>query len=133
MDQLVSDPPPPGSFGAFLRACRYRACLSQEQLAARAEPSERTVRNLEAGRLQSPRIDTMLLLADALQLREPERASWFAADRGYASPVGRARGTHDGRPGAVAWQCPCSTAAERAISAWGTTPGVAVRPPGAPG
>jgi cytoskeletal protein RodZ len=49
MEQLVSAPSPAGSFGALLRARRHRACLSQEQLAARAELSERTVRNLEAG------------------------------------------------------------------------------------
>src|SRR6516225_9653528 len=79
MEQLVIAPPPPGSFGALLRACRHRACLSQEQLAARAELSERTVRNLEAGRVRSPRFDTVRLLADALQLGEPERGSWFEA------------------------------------------------------
>jgi hypothetical protein len=33
MEQLVIAPPPPGSFGALLRACRHRVCLSQEQLA----------------------------------------------------------------------------------------------------
>ena len=54
MEHLVIAPPP-GSFGTLLRACRHRACLSQEQLAARAELSERTVRNLEAGRVRSPR------------------------------------------------------------------------------
>jgi transcriptional regulator with XRE-family HTH domain len=72
---------PDGSFGAFLRAFRQRACLSQEQLAARAELSERTVRNLEADRVRSPRHDTVSLLADALELGEPERESWFAAAR----------------------------------------------------
>ena len=86
MDQLVNDSLPPGWFGAFLRACRHRACLSQEQLAARAELSERTVRNIEAGRVQSPRVDTVRLLADALQLGEPERASWFEAARGMHHP-----------------------------------------------
>jgi DNA-binding XRE family transcriptional regulator len=49
MEQLASAPPPDGSIGALLRAFRHRACLSQEQLAARADLSERTVRNLEAG------------------------------------------------------------------------------------
>jgi transcriptional regulator with XRE-family HTH domain len=47
--------------------------LSQEQLAARAELSECTVRNLEADRVQAPRADIMRLLAEALQLSEPER------------------------------------------------------------
>src|SRR5215470_2839904 len=80
-DRLVNDSLPPGSFGALLRACRHRACLSQEQLAARAELSERTVRNLEAGRVRSPRTTTVRLLADALELGEPERESWLAAAR----------------------------------------------------
>jgi len=62
--------------------CRHRACLSQEQLAERAELSERTVRNLEAGRVRSPRNDTVSLLADALELTEPEREAWLAAARG---------------------------------------------------
>jgi transcriptional regulator with XRE-family HTH domain len=82
MEELVVVSEPHGSFGAFLRACRHRASLSQEQLAARAEVSERTVRNLEAGRVRSPRTDTVRLLADALQLSGPERGSWFEAARG---------------------------------------------------
>ena len=82
MDHPVIDAPPDGSIGALLRACRRRALLSQEQLAARAELSERTVRNLEAGRVRTPRTDTMRLLADALQLSGQERESWLAAARG---------------------------------------------------
>jgi DNA-binding XRE family transcriptional regulator len=81
MEQPASAPSPPASFGALLRARRHRACLSQEQLAARAELSERTVRNLEAGRVRSPRQDTVRLLADALDLAEPERENWLAAVR----------------------------------------------------
>jgi DNA-binding XRE family transcriptional regulator len=79
MEQLASAPPRDGSFGALLRAFRHRARLSQEQLAARAELSERTVRNLEASRVRSPRHDTVSLLADALGLTGPDRQSWFAA------------------------------------------------------
>jgi transposase len=82
MGQLITASPPASSFGALLRACRHRAYLSQEELAARAELSERTVRNLEADRVRSPRIDTVRLLADALQLSGPERESWFEAGRG---------------------------------------------------
>jgi len=62
--------------------CRHRACLSQEQLAERAELSERTVRNLEAGRVRAPRNDTVSLLADAVELTEPEREAWLATARG---------------------------------------------------
>jgi transposase len=97
MEQPVSDSlPPHGSFGALLRACRHRALLSQEQLAARAELSDRTVRDIEAGRVRSPRTDTVRLLADALQLTRPERESWYEAARsmnhrraGRAAPVAR--------------------------------------------
>src|SRR5262245_557979 len=81
IEQPVSPKPLHGSFGALLRACRHRALLSQEQLAARAEVSERTVRDLEADRVRSPRADTIRLLADALDLTGPERGSWFAAAR----------------------------------------------------
>src|SRR5215470_15318672 len=80
-DRLVNDSLPPGSFGALLRVCRHRACLSQEQLAERAELSEHTVHNLEAGRVRSPRNDTVRLLADALELSEPEQEAWLAAAR----------------------------------------------------
>src|SRR5215831_14582628 len=82
MEQPTSAPSPDGSFGALLRAFRHRAYLSQEQLAARAELSERTVRNLEAGRVRSPRNDTVRLLADALALTERERESWVEATQG---------------------------------------------------
>jgi transposase len=82
MEQLISAPSRPGSFGTLLRAHRHRAYLSQEQLAARAELSERTVRNLEADRVRSPRTDTVRLLAEALQLSKPERESWFEAALG---------------------------------------------------
>jgi transcriptional regulator with XRE-family HTH domain len=81
MEQLASAPPD-GPVGALLRVFRRRACLSQEQLAVRAELSERTVRNLEAGRVRSPHASTLRLLADALELGELEREGWFAAARG---------------------------------------------------
>jgi transposase len=86
---------PDGSFGALLRTGRRRALLSQEQLAARAGLSERTVRDLEAGRVRSPRDDTVRLLADALQLSGPQRESWIAAARGMRHPH-----TDPGVPGA---------------------------------
>src|SRR5262249_52680411 len=82
VEQVLEVPlSPRGSFGALVRECRHQAFLSQEQLAERAELSERTVRNLEAERVRSPRPDTVRLLADALELSGPERAGWFAAAR----------------------------------------------------
>ena len=42
MEQAVEVPPPRGSFGALVRACRHRAFLSQEQLQqAQAVPRRR--------------------------------------------------------------------------------------------
>jgi DNA-binding XRE family transcriptional regulator len=57
----------------LLSANRHRANLSQEQVAARAEPSERTMRNLEAEPVRSPRPEMARSLADALQLSVPDR------------------------------------------------------------
>jgi transcriptional regulator with XRE-family HTH domain len=83
MDQVVNAAMQPHeSFGALLRAARQQACLSQQRLAAQAEVSERTVRNLEADRVRSPRADTVQLLADALTLSEPERETWLEVARG---------------------------------------------------
>jgi transposase len=108
MEQLVSASlPPHGSLGAFLRARRHQALLSQEQLAARAELSERTVRDLETGRVRSPRPDTARLLADALQLTGPERESWFAAAREVDHQrAGPAAGGPAPLPGDAATQLP---------------------------
>jgi len=90
MLQLVNVSSRPGSFGVLLRVCRRRAYLSQEQLAARADLSERMVRNLETGRVRLPRLNTVRLLADALQLGEPERERWFEAARQCHVAVWRA-------------------------------------------
>src|SRR5215831_8316016 len=103
VEQVLEVPlSPRGSFGALVRECRHQAFLSQEQLAERAELSERTVRNLEAERVRSPRPDTVRLLADALELTGPERAGWFAAARGVDHRVtGPAAGGAVRLPGGV--------------------------------
>jgi len=128
MEQLVSASlPPHGSFGAFLRARRHQALLSQEQLAARAELSERTVRDLETGRVRSPRPDTARLLADALQLTGPERKSWFAATR----EVNHQRaGLGAGGPAPLPGDARPSCRRVRAVSARETNLGAAVLSPG---
>ncbi len=71
-----------GSFGALLRAQRRRACLSQGELATRSGLSERTVRNLEANRVQVPRASTARMLAEALGLAAPERELFVSVSRG---------------------------------------------------
>src|SRR5215471_568778 len=99
MEQVLQVPlPPRGSFGALVRAGRHRAFLSQEQLAERAELSERTVRNLEADRVRSPRAETVRLLADALELSEPEREGWFEAARGVNHEQAESAVADWGRP-----------------------------------
>lgn len=70
------------SFGALLRRYRKMAGLTQEELAERALLSAYTVSALERGSSQSPRKDTLDLLADALGLAPPERAALAAAARG---------------------------------------------------
>src|SRR5215472_13509427 len=128
MEQLVSASlPAHGSFGAFLRARRHRALLSQEQLAARAELSERTVRDLETGRVRSPRTVTAQLLADALQLTGPERESWFAAAQGLNH---RRAGPAAGGPARLPGEAPAQLPLSAAVSACETNLGAAVRLPG---
>ena len=120
MEQLVTAPSRSGSFGTLLRASRHRAYLSQEQLAARAELSERTVRNLEADRVRSPRTDTVRLLADALQLNEAERESWFEAARGVSHHQRAEPAVHGtGRP----VRPPNNAAAPRSLNACGFSTG----------
>lgn len=67
------------SFGDLLRHYRLAAGLTQEELAERANLSARGISDLERGARSSPRKDTLLLLADALTLAEPERARFQAA------------------------------------------------------
>src|SRR5215472_19049913 len=116
MERLVISALPHGSFGDLLRACRHRALLSQEQLAARAELSERTVRNLAAGRVRSPRVATVRLLADALQLSGPERESWFKISRGmnHRRPESPGPGAGERPPGDVPGRLPLAAVRARA-------------------
>jgi predicted ATPase/transcriptional regulator with XRE-family HTH domain len=69
------------SFGPLLRLHRLRAGLTQEALAERAGLSTRGLQDLERGVRQSPRLETLRLLADALELDATERAGLIAAAR----------------------------------------------------
>ena len=64
-------------FGDELRRLRRRAGLSQESLAARAGLSPEAVSLLERGR-RSPRLTTMRLLAEAMDLNDVDRPALFA-------------------------------------------------------
>jgi transcriptional regulator with XRE-family HTH domain len=69
------------SFADLLREYRRAAGKTQEELAERAGISPRALRKLESGASQVPRRDTMRLLAQALNLEEPERARLQASVR----------------------------------------------------
>jgi tetratricopeptide (TPR) repeat protein/transcriptional regulator with XRE-family HTH domain len=67
----------------LLRELRAEAGLTQEELAAAAGLSPRSVSDLERGIHRTARQDTARLLTDALGLAEPVRALFVAAARGY--------------------------------------------------
>jgi predicted ATPase/DNA-binding XRE family transcriptional regulator len=66
-------------FGQVLRRHRLAAGLSQELLAERTGLSARAIRALERGDRSRPRPHTIMLLADCLDLRGPDRAAFQAA------------------------------------------------------
>jgi class 3 adenylate cyclase/transcriptional regulator with XRE-family HTH domain len=68
-------------FGDLLRPLRRAAGLTQEELAERARLSVRGLSDLERGINRYPRRETVLALADALQLAPEERAALQAAAR----------------------------------------------------
>lgn len=72
-------------FGMLLRRLRTAAALSQEALAERAGISTRAVGDLERGVHQAPRLETVRLLADALELDTQDRAALLAAARPSAA------------------------------------------------
>ena len=69
------------SFGELLRQRRLAAGLTQEALAERAGVSAKAVSDLERDPGRTPRLDTIGLLADALDLDPGERAGLLAAAR----------------------------------------------------
>lgn len=73
----------PATFGTLLRRFRRHAGLTQGALAEKARLSVEAISTLERGTRQTPRPDTAILLADALDLTPSERASLLAAARGF--------------------------------------------------
>jgi transcriptional regulator with XRE-family HTH domain len=69
------------AFSTVLRQLRTAAALSQEELATRSGLSLRGISDLERGLRQTPRLETVRMLADALPLGEDGRAALFAAAR----------------------------------------------------
>jgi transcriptional regulator with XRE-family HTH domain len=69
------------TFGDLLRHHRRARGWTQEELAERAQLSRLGIQALEAGRRQTPRSDTVRLLAAALGLAETERGRFVDAAR----------------------------------------------------
>ncbi len=69
------------SFGALLRRLRLNAGLTQEALAERTGLSAKAISDLERDPARQPRLTTVSLLADALQVEPEGRASLLAAAR----------------------------------------------------
>jgi WD40 repeat protein/transcriptional regulator with XRE-family HTH domain len=92
------------SFAELLRQLRAEAKLTQEELAAVAGVSPRSVSNLERGINRTAHKDTAALLAGALGLTGPTEELFVAAARGNV-PASQVLAAADGarpRPGAAA-------------------------------
>ena len=81
---------PATEYAGLLRQLRAEAGLTQEELAAAAGVSPRTVSDLERGINLAPRRATALLLADALRLTEDKRALFIAPPHRKPSRTARA-------------------------------------------
>ena len=91
------------SFAGLLRRLRTEAKLTQEELAAAAGVSPRSVSNLERGINRTAHKETAVLLAGALGLAGPVAELFVAAARGNV-PAAQVLAAADGagpRPGAV--------------------------------
>ena len=80
MDEAPHPSAPP-TFADLLRHHRVAAALSQEALAEQAGLSVRAISDLERGVKSQPYLETVRLLADALNLTLPQRAALAAAAR----------------------------------------------------
>jgi tetratricopeptide (TPR) repeat protein/transcriptional regulator with XRE-family HTH domain len=90
------------SFAGLLRQLRVEAALTQEELAAAAGLSPRSVSDLERGINRTARLDTARLLADALGLAGPVRVAFVTAARGQAPAAAVLAARHGGARGAFA-------------------------------
>jgi predicted ATPase/transcriptional regulator with XRE-family HTH domain len=86
----VSDPAmatASGPFALLLRRLRLAAGLTQEALAERAGLSDRAISALERGVNRQPHLETVQLLATALNLSLQQRAAFLAAARPESLPA----------------------------------------------
>jgi transcriptional regulator with XRE-family HTH domain len=84
---MVTEQQPALSFAGLLRRLRAGAKLTQEELAAAAGVSPRSVSNLERGVNRTAHKDTAVLLAGALGLTGPAEELFVAAARGNVPPA----------------------------------------------
>ncbi|MFF0508717.1 helix-turn-helix domain-containing protein [Streptomyces fimicarius] len=83
LSQPPQDTPATGTapLGALIRGHRLRIGLTQRELADLSTISVRAIRDLEKGRAQRPRTDTVRLIADALRLGPRARTALEGAAR----------------------------------------------------
>ena len=93
--------PPPLSFAGLLRQLRAEAKLTQEELAAAAGVSPRSVSNLERGINRTAHKDTAVLLAGALGLTGQAEELFVAAARGNVPAAQVLAAAEGAGPGAV--------------------------------
>jgi hypothetical protein len=74
-------------FAAVVVGHRQRLGLTQEELACRSGLSVRGVRDLESGRVRTPRQQTVRLLADVFGLHGADRERFHCLSRGNCPPV----------------------------------------------
>src|SRR5712691_10211236 len=75
------------SFGDLLRRFRVAASLTQEALADQCRISPATIAAIEQGRRTAPRLSTVRLIAEALELSAADRELLaLAADQGTPMP-----------------------------------------------
>jgi transcriptional regulator with XRE-family HTH domain len=75
-----------GEFGLLVRQWRRKTEMTQEQLAEKSRVSVRTISRLETGTDKNFRLDTVRLLADALNLTADERRELMSA-AGAVPPI----------------------------------------------
>jgi transcriptional regulator with XRE-family HTH domain len=86
-------------FAAVVVGHRRRLGLTQEELAGRSGLSVRGVRDLESGRVRTPRQQTVRLLADAFGLHGADRERFHCLSRENHPPVPTTVPQAPGRPG----------------------------------
>lgn len=83
-------------FAELLLHYRTRAGITQQQLADLSTISTRAIRDLERGRAEHPRRDTVRLLADALRIEGRDRATFEDSAKPRAGAGRSCRGAGSG-------------------------------------